>query len=133
MLEPTAIVDRFTGGGLAIGQPIRVGGFSGSWSQTLFRIDGVNVTDPTGSGTPLLFPELSWWRLVRVDSGTMALDTNAPGVSFDFQPRMPTARWASCNPCSRSMTDRHSPTGGWQKVPAPISARLSQASLTCSC
>jgi len=94
MLEPTAIVDRFTGGGLATGQPIRVGGFSGSWSQTLFRIDGVNVTDPTGSGAPLLFPELSWWRLVRVNSGTMALDTNAPGVSVDFQPRLPTARWA---------------------------------------
>ena len=92
-LEPSAIVDRFTGGGLSIGQPTRVGGFSGSWTQTQFRIDGVGITDATGTGTPLFFPELPWWSLVRANSGLMALDTNAPGVSFDLQPKMPTTRW----------------------------------------
>ena len=48
--QPTLISDRFFGGGLYIGEPGRVGGFLGSWSQTLFRIIQFGPYErPTGS------------------------------------------------------------------------------------
>src|SRR5580765_1449047 len=55
--QPEVIADRFNSGGLNVGEPSRVGGFLGSWSQTLFRIGDVDVSDPAGSGASLLFPE----------------------------------------------------------------------------
>src|SRR5688500_2517011 len=60
LLETTqaeVISDRFNSGGLNTGGPSRFGGFLGSWSQTLFRIGDLNISDPAGGGEALLFPE----------------------------------------------------------------------------
>ena len=56
--QPEVIADRFNSSGLNVGEAARAGGFLGSWSQTLFRIGDIDITDPAGSGAPLLFPEL---------------------------------------------------------------------------
>ena len=69
LLETTqseVISDRFNASGLNVGENSRVGGFLGSWSQTSFRIGDIDMTDPSGSGAPLLFPELIWWDRVTV-------------------------------------------------------------------
>src|SRR5262249_54361297 len=58
LLETTqseVISDRFNGSGLNLGENARVGGFLGSWSQTSFRIGDIDISDPSGSGAPLLF------------------------------------------------------------------------------
>jgi hypothetical protein len=80
------------GGGLYAGQPARVGGFLSSWSQALFRIDDVSVTDPT-SGAPLLFPSLVFWRAVDVSTGILGADVDTVGLAISLEPRRPTATW----------------------------------------
>src|SRR5712671_2917053 len=64
-MESEVIADRFNSGGLNTGEGARVGGFLGSWSQTLFRIGDVDISDPAGSGAPLLFPEILFWQQVE--------------------------------------------------------------------
>jgi hypothetical protein len=92
-LQPTVISDRISGGGLYGGQPSRLGGSVGSWTQTMFRVDGVSITDPTGRGTPLLFPSLALWNRVRVTTGMVSADTNATGLVVDLDPIAPTDHW----------------------------------------
>src|SRR5262245_49747070 len=62
--QPTLITDRFLAGGLYAGQGARVGGFLTSWSQSLFRIGEIDVSDPSGNGFPLLLPGLAFWNAV---------------------------------------------------------------------
>lgn len=92
-IQPSLITDRFTGGGLWTGQPTRVGGFLSSWSQTLFRIGDVDITDPTGSGTPLLFPDLGPWQHVSVATGLLPDDIGAVGLAVTLEPRQHAGRW----------------------------------------
>ena len=96
LLETTqaeVISDRFNGGGLNIGENIRAGGFLGSWSQTSFRIGDIDITDPSGSGAPLLFPELIFWDRVTVTTGLMPIDFNTPGLGVTLIPLPPGVRW----------------------------------------
>src|ERR671931_2021531 len=53
---PEVIADRIDTGGLSTGDPARTGAHGSSWTQTLFRIGDASITDPVGSGTPLLLP-----------------------------------------------------------------------------
>ena len=92
-LQPEIVPDRFSGGGLNADQPARIGGFLSSWTQTQYAVDGVPLTDPTGSGEPLLFPELLLWDRVEVGTGLFAPDTNAAGLTIDLHPVAPTDRW----------------------------------------
>jgi len=39
--------------------------------QNRFRIGEIDIADPDGSGTPMLFPELLYWRSVGVFTGLM--------------------------------------------------------------
>src|SRR5262245_50364724 len=67
VLETTqseVIADRFNASGLNVGEHARVGGFLSSWSQTAFRIGDIDISDPSGAGGPLLFPDLIWWNRV---------------------------------------------------------------------
>jgi hypothetical protein len=95
LLETTqadVISDRFNSAGLNTGGPSRLDGFLSSWSQTLFRLGDVNVSDPNGGGA-LLFPEAMLWQGVRVDTGLMPADVNTPGLAVTLEPRRPSNRW----------------------------------------
>jgi len=87
------IADRFNSSGLNTGEAARIGGFLGSWSQTLFRIGEVDISDPGGSGAPLLFPELLFWRRVDITTGLMPSDLNTAGLATMLEPRRPTVQW----------------------------------------
>jgi hypothetical protein len=91
--QPEIISDRFNSGGLNVGGDARVGGFLGSWSQTLFRVGDVDVSDPSGSGVSLLFPDSALWNHVRIATGLMPADTNAPGLAVTLDPLRPDASW----------------------------------------
>src|SRR5262249_6548216 len=96
VLETTqseVIADRFNAGGLNVGENARAGGFLGSWSQTSFRIGDIDISDPSGSGAPLLFPELIWWNRVTVSTGLMPVDFNAPGLGVTLIPAPPALKW----------------------------------------
>lgn len=92
-MQPSLISDRFTNGGLFTGQPARIGGFQASWSQTRFLIGDVDVSDPTGTGLPLLFPDLSPWQRIRVATGMLGSDVNSTGLAIALDPRDPSASW----------------------------------------
>ena len=93
VVQPSLISDRFSGGGLYPGQPARIGGFLGSWTQTVYRLGDVDLTDPTGSGAPLLFPDIQLWQRVEVATGGLPADLNSPGLAITLQPPNPTDTW----------------------------------------
>src|SRR5687767_2099547 len=70
-MHPEVISDRFNNGGLNVAGGARLGGFLGSWTQTLFRVGDVDVSDPTGDGSALLFPEAFLWERVDVVTALM--------------------------------------------------------------
>lgn len=92
-VQPSLILDRFTNGGLYLGRPARVGGFQASWSQTRFLVGDVDVSDPNGTGAPLLFPDLGPWQRVRVATGLIGSQTNTTGLALDLVPRTATGTW----------------------------------------
>jgi hypothetical protein len=91
--QSEVISDRFNSGGINVGGDARLGGFLGSWSQTMFRVGDVDVSDPMGSGAPLLFPDASLWQSVNVATGLMPADINTPGLAVTLEPRRAGSTW----------------------------------------
>jgi hypothetical protein len=91
--QPTLITDRFFSGGLYPGQSARIGGFLGSWSQSTYRLGDLDITDPTGSGAPLIVPDLFLWNAVNVATGMMAADLDSTGLAVSLDPRKPAPAW----------------------------------------
>ena len=85
--QPEVISDRFNAGGLNVGENARLGAFLSSWSQTAYRIGDIDITDPSGSGAPLLFPQLQPWDCVNVVTGLMPADFNPPGLGITLFPK----------------------------------------------
>ena len=120
-IQASLISDRFSGGGLYTGQAARVGGFLGSWNQTLFRLGEASVTDPTGGGVPLLFPDLMLWRRVQVATGMLPAALNATGLAITLEPRKPSATWTAT---ARGALSHLGLAGGASSGTAPSIARL---------
>ncbi len=91
--QTEVIADRFNSGGLNVGGDARLGGFLASWSQTLFRVGDVDVSDPVGSGASLLFPSAQLWERVDIATGLMPADINNAGLAVTLEPRRPGATW----------------------------------------
>ena len=92
-LVPDVIADRIDTGGLSAGESARVGAHGSTWTQTLFVLGDVDITDPSGSGRPLLVPGVDAWERVDVATGIMPIDRNAPGLAVSLVARSPTAAW----------------------------------------
>jgi len=92
-MQPEVIADRFNNGGLNVGGNARVGAFLASWSQTLFRVGDLDISDPAGTGSALLFPQAMLWSAVRVHTAAMPVDASAPGLAVTLVPMSPTLHW----------------------------------------
>ena len=90
---PEVISDRVDAGSLTPGQPAHFGTHGSSWTQTMFRIGQVDVSDPGASGTPLVLPGVLAWQRIDVATGAMPLGVNAPGLAITLVPRRPTSAW----------------------------------------
>lgn len=90
--QPGVTADRFNSGGLNAGEPARVGGLLGSWSQTLYRVGDISIASPN-EGAPLLFPEILFWQQVRITTGLMPATMSAPGLAVSLEPRRPSPQW----------------------------------------
>ena len=93
--EPSLISDRMTGSGAYTGQPPRISGFLSSWSQTLYRVGDVSVSDPTGSGAPLLLPDPEFLGSLQITTGMIPAFINAQGVAISMTPRSPSLKWTT--------------------------------------
>ncbi|HVB38067.1 MAG TPA: TonB-dependent receptor, partial [Vicinamibacterales bacterium] len=92
-MQPDVVADEFSGGGLSAGQSIRIGALGSAFTQTAFRLDGIDITDPDGSGTPLFFPDLMFWQQVGVATDPRAVDVNAAGPVVSLETRLPGSHW----------------------------------------
>lgn len=91
--HPFLISDRIDNGGLWSAEPSLLAGHGSPWSQTTFRLDGLDVTDPGGRGTPLLYPDLDILEAVQVDSARLPADAGGPGPLIVMVPRRPGDAW----------------------------------------
>lgn len=87
------ISDRVDAGSLTVGQPARFGTHGSSWTQTMFRIGDVDISDPSASGTPLIVPSILGWDRMDVATAAMTIDANTSGPVVTLVPRRPTATW----------------------------------------
>ena len=92
---PDVIADRIDTGGLSAGEPARLGAHGSTWTQTVFRLGDIDITDPSGTGAPLLLPGVDAWEHVDVATGLIPIDRSAPGLAISLIPRMPGAEWSS--------------------------------------
>jgi hypothetical protein len=90
--QADVISDRFNSGGLNVGGPSRLDGFMSSWTQTLFRIGDLNVSDPDGGGA-LIYPDVMPWNRLWIHTGMMPADINSPGLAVTLEPRRASASW----------------------------------------
>ena len=91
--EPLTFSDRMDTGGLSAGDPSLIGGYSSSWTQTSYQMDGVDVTDLTRGGTPFIYPHLDAFSAVNVASTVMPLEIGSAGPAVTLVPRRPTNTW----------------------------------------
>src|SRR4051794_6637416 len=83
------IPDRIDSGGLSAGSPAREGAHGETWTQTTYRVGDADVTNSSGTGTPLLMPGIDVWERVDVTTGMMPIDVGAPGMAVALTPRRP--------------------------------------------
>jgi hypothetical protein len=120
--QADVISDRFNSAGLNIGGPSRLDGFLSSWTQTLFRIGDLNVSDPDGGGA-LLYPDVMPWQHLRIHTGLMPADVNTPGLAVTLEPRRASTEWTGT--VAGSGSGGSLATGAPEDQPPPI-ARLDE-------
>jgi TonB-dependent receptor-like protein len=120
-MQPSIVSDRFSAGGLYSGRAARLGGFLSSWTQTVFRVDGVSITDPGGSGMPLLFPTLGLWQQVQARTGAAGAERPGTGLEIDLRPLAPADRWVRAFEAATSHVGMQ---GRAPSTDAPAIARL---------
>ena len=93
-MHAAVISDRFSPGGLSAAQPVRVGAYMNSWTQTAFRIGDVDITSADG-GIPLLVPPLLFWERIGVTTGGIPADSSTPGLLISLEPKRPSETWSA--------------------------------------
>src|SRR5580765_4132716 len=85
------IPDRIDTGGLSAGSPAREGAHGETWTQTVYHAGDADITNLSGTGTPLLMPGVDVWERIDVATGMMPIDANAPAMAVTLVPRRPSA------------------------------------------
>src|SRR5262249_47514497 len=82
--EPLTVTDRIDGGGLWTADPARWTARGGSWTDTTWRLDGVDVTDPLRGGRPLILPHDDVLASAVLLSGPHAADIPGSAAVADL-------------------------------------------------
>ena len=78
--HPFVITDRMDNGGLWSARPRSLAGRDRRGTQTLFRLDGLDVTDLRSGGAPAIYPDLELFDAVQVETARVTASTPpAPG------------------------------------------------------
>jgi hypothetical protein len=91
--HPFIITDRMDNGGLWSARPAKMGGSGPSWNQTLFHLDGLDVTDPRSGGAPAIYPDLNVFQAMQVETGRLTADAAGPGPVITLVPKRPGEIW----------------------------------------
>ncbi|HZR23105.1 MAG TPA: hypothetical protein VFA59_05905 [Vicinamibacterales bacterium] len=88
------ISTRVSTGGIGFGRAPGLSAFGSSVTQTRYRLDGVDITDPSAGGTSLGIPELSFFEKIAISTGLTDVGRGfSPGLTIDLEPRRPTTEW----------------------------------------
>jgi len=109
--HPFVISDRMDNGGLWSARSAKLGGSGPSWTQTQFRLDGLDVTDMREGGAPAIQPDLNLFDAVQVETARLGIDTAGPGLAVSFIPKRPGELW-------RGSGEAFVTPGSWQPDPA---------------
>ena len=91
--DELSVVDRIANGGLYLGEPRLMGNIGSSWTQAGFTVDGLDVTNPARTGTPLLYPDPQVLGSLHVFSSLPAVDLAGGGPTVAIAPRAPATQW----------------------------------------
>jgi hypothetical protein len=92
---PDVISNRLENGVIGVGETVLAGAHGSTWTQTLYRLGDADITDPSGSGTPLLVPGVTEWERVDIATGIMPLLATAPGMAVSLAPRRGSSVWSN--------------------------------------
>ena len=90
---PELISDRIEGGGLSVGSGSRLGARGGSWTQTAFQFDDIDLTDAGAFGASLLYLDPGMLETVETTTAMMPIERSAPGFSVHLIPGRPPDTW----------------------------------------
>lgn len=83
----SATTDRIDIGGLWSSQPALFSARGGtSWTQSVYMINGMSVTDPYQTGRPLVYPDFYSLRSTRLINGGAPAFALTPGGQLDMTP-----------------------------------------------
>ena len=91
--EPGTVTDRVDGGGLWTADPARLTARGGSWTETTWRLDGVDVTDPLRGGRPLVLPHADALSSAALLSAALPADVPGSAAVVDLALAPPPATW----------------------------------------
>jgi hypothetical protein len=91
--ETSSVADRLDDGGLWVGQSPRFSAHGAPLAQASFRLGAADVTDPFGSGSPLLVPDLSIMSALDAATALIPLEEAGSGPRLFMLPPRPTTLW----------------------------------------
>jgi hypothetical protein len=92
--EPLTMADRWDGGGLYIGEAGRLTARGASWTQTVFHLDGLDLSDPLVGGRPLFQPWHEALTTMDFAIGGARRDATGPGPLVAVTTVRPQDAWA---------------------------------------
>jgi len=91
--ETSSVVDRLDNGGLRVGQAPRFSAHGAPFAQASFRFGAADVTDPFGSGAPLLLPDLGSLGALDAMTALVPLEEAGSGPLLVMLPPRPRTVW----------------------------------------
>jgi hypothetical protein len=85
--EPSSITNRVDEGGIDTGSLALIGVHGSSWTQSGYRFDGLNVTDPFETGRPLIYPDFGSLQEFQVSTAFHLSPMLSPAGSFSLTSR----------------------------------------------
>jgi hypothetical protein len=90
----SATTDRIDVGGVWASLPALWSSRGGvSWTQSVYLLNGLNVTDPYSTGLPLFYPDIYSLGFTEQSDGRHPIQYLAPGGTFNLIPKQGTPQW----------------------------------------
>jgi Carboxypeptidase regulatory-like domain len=64
-----------------------------SWTQSAYLLNGMDVSDPYASGTPMFYPDIFGLAFTEHSDGRHSIRNISPGGTFDLIPKQGTPDW----------------------------------------
>ncbi len=91
--EPLTMADRWDGGGLYLGEAGRLTARGASWTQTVFQLDGLDLSDPLVGGRPLVHPWHEALETMDFAIGGARREATGPGPLVSLTTVRPQDAW----------------------------------------